>query len=160
MSMLDIESAQFRQLLGRFATGVAIVTVADADGTPHGMTINSLTAVSLAPPLLLACIDHAASIRPRLLATPTFAVNILEQHQETISRRFAGDQDERFDGVGYQSGRLGHPLLDGALAHIECERFSAVETGDHTIVIGRVVAGMTYDGRPLCYYRGGYAALG
>ena len=76
-----------------------------------------------------------------------------------MSRRFANDHDDRFEGVGYQESPRGLVLLDGALAHLEVERETCHEAGDHTIVIGRVVGGAAHEGRPLCYFRGGYAAL-
>ena len=87
-------------------------------------------------------------------------VNILDSPQEALSRRFADQHEDRFDGVGYHRSPEGLILLDGALAHIECERTRPIPAGDHTIVIGRVIGGGTGDGRPLLYYRGGYAALG
>ncbi len=159
MSHNAIDQAQFRQLLGRFATGVTVITARDADGRPHGMTANSLASVSLEPPLLLLSIDHAASMHRLLVTAPAFAVNILANNQETVSRRFAVDREERFEGIGYQESPRGLILLDGALAHLECERTATHEAGDHTILVGRVVAGSAMDGRPLCYFRGGYASL-
>jgi flavin reductase (DIM6/NTAB) family NADH-FMN oxidoreductase RutF len=141
-----MDSSQFRQTMGRFATGVAIITITDAAGAPHGMTVNSLTSVSLEPPLLLVCLDHAASLRDDLLASGEFAVSVLEQHQEDLSRRFAKAHDDRFAGVGYHAGQGSAPLLDGALAHLECR-------------VSQVLAATVHDGRPLCYYRGGYASL-
>jgi flavin reductase (DIM6/NTAB) family NADH-FMN oxidoreductase RutF len=154
-----VDQAQFRQLLGRFATGVTVITARDPEGRPHGMTANSLASVSLEPPLLSVAIDHGAAMHALLLRAPSFAVNILSSHQEMVSRRFAVDREERFDGIGYQESPRGLILLDGALAHIECERAATHEAGDHTILVGRVVAGMAADGRPLCYFRGGYGAL-
>ena len=94
-----------------------------------------------------------------LVTSPVFAVNILASNQETVSRRFAQDREERFDGIGYQESPRGLILLDSALAHIECERVATHEAGDHTILVGLVVAGNASDGRPLCYFRGGYASL-
>ena len=154
-----VDQAHFRQLLGRFATGVTVITARDADGRPHGMTANSLASVSLEPPLILLSIDHEASMHGLLVSTAAFAVNILSSSQETVSRRFAQDREERFDGVGYQESPRGLILLDGALAHLECERVATHEAGDHTILVGRVVAGNANEGRPLCYFRGGYASL-
>lgn len=159
MSQNAVDQAQFRQLLGRFATGVTVITARDADGRPHGMTANSLASVSLEPPLVLLSIDHQAAMHALLIAAPTFAVNILASNQETLSRRFAQDREARFDGIGYQESLGGLILLDGALAHLECERAATHPAGDHTILVGRVVAGSAGDGRPLCYFRGGYAAL-
>lgn len=156
----DIDPADFRRLLGRFATGVAVVTTRGPNGDAVGMTASSLASVSLRPPLVSVCIDHAATIHPAILAAPAFVINVLEESQEATSRRFAGEQADRFDGVGYRIGEQGLVLLEGAHAWIECERHQLVEAGDHTVVIGRVVGGETGDGRPLLYYRGGYGALG
>jgi 3-hydroxy-9,10-secoandrosta-1,3,5(10)-triene-9,17-dione monooxygenase reductase component len=155
-----VDSAQFRQLLGRFATGVVVLTAVRKDGQPVGMTANSVASVSLEPPLVLVCIDHAATMYPTITTTERFVVNVLAAHQEAISRRFAGQYDDRFDGIGYRVSPPDLVLLDEALAHIECERFARHEAGDHTIVIGRVVGGAAHNGRPLLYYRGGYAVLG
>ncbi len=154
-----MDAAHFRQLLGRFATGVTVLTVRGADGQPAGMTASSLASVSLEPPLLSVCVDHEAELHARIVAAPEFVVNILESAQEALARRFADPHDDRFDGVGYHPGPDGQIFLDGVLAHIECERFATYPGGDHTIVIGRVIAGDTGDGHPLLYYRGGYAAL-
>ena len=157
--MPDVDPSVFRQLCGRFATGVSVITTADARGRPAGMTANSFTSVSLAPPLISVCIDHRADMHAHLLAAPRFIVNILEQHQEALSRRFATDLDDKFSGVGYTRSDGGLPILDGTLAWIECERDTLIEAGDHTIVIGRVVGGGTGEGLPLLYYRGGYFDL-
>jgi len=154
-----VDPARFRQLLGRFATGVTIVTVAQPDGRPAGMTASSLASVSLQPPLILVCIDHAADLHQLIVAAPEFVVNILESDQEALSRRFADPVEDRFEGVGYHRSPEGLVLLDDVLAHIECERYALFPGGDHTIVLGRVIGGNTGDGRPLLYYRGGYAAL-
>jgi flavin reductase (DIM6/NTAB) family NADH-FMN oxidoreductase RutF len=156
----EVDDAQFRQLLGRFATGVVVITLTTPDGKPHGMTANSLASVSLRPPLLSVSVDHVAAIHDLIVQADQFVINILSSHQEALSRRFADPYDDRFDGVGYHPGQHGGVLLDGALAHIECLRHDTVEAGDHTIIVGRVVAGAACDGRPLLYYRGGYAALG
>lgn len=157
--MTDIDPANFRQLLGRFATGVTVVTVSGPQGRPLGMTASSLTSVSLEPPLVLVCIDRRARFHDPIIQAPEFVINILESHQEIISRRFADPHLDRFDGVGYHTNQHGRILLDGTLANIECARYDTKPAGDHTIVIGRVVGGSTADGEPLLYYRGGYAAL-
>jgi flavin reductase (DIM6/NTAB) family NADH-FMN oxidoreductase RutF len=154
-----VEPAEFRQLLGRFTTGVCILTARTADGRLQGMTANSLSSISLVPPLVLVSIDHRAAMHPTLTTCRAFAVNILSAGQEGVSRRFASDHEDRFDGVGYQETQAGLVLLDGALAHLEVERETCHEAGDHTLVIGRVVGGAAHEGRPLCYFRGGYAAL-
>jgi flavin reductase (DIM6/NTAB) family NADH-FMN oxidoreductase RutF len=151
-----VDPAVFRQLCGRFATGVVVVTTADAEGEPVGMTANSFTAVSLQPPLVSVNIDRAAEMHQHILASARFVINILESGQETISRRFAGEERPRFDGVGYRRDEAGMPILIGALATIECLRHAAIDAGDHTIVVGLVTGGETSGGRPLLYYRGGY----
>jgi flavin reductase (DIM6/NTAB) family NADH-FMN oxidoreductase RutF len=154
-----VEPAEFRQLLGRFTTGVCVLTARTADGRLQGMTANSLSSISLLPPLVLVSIDHGAAMHPTLTTGRAFAVNILSAGQEGVSRRFATGHEDRFEGVGYHESPRGLVLLDGALAHLEVEREACHEAGDHTIVIGRVVGGATHEGRPLCYFRGGYAAL-
>ena len=161
--MPDVDAAQFRQLLGRFATGVVVVTTHLEDGTPIGMTANSLASVSLDPPLVSLCIERQAHMHEALLRPGAggYAINVLSEHQEALSRRFAGAHaTTRFEGIGYTLSDRGLLLLDGVLATIECTRWADYPGGDHTIVVGRVVGGGVHEGRPLCYYRGGYAALG
>lgn len=138
---------------------MTIVTVSGPEGRPLGMTASSLASVSLQPPLVSLCIDHQAELHDTIRSAEVFVVNILESAQEALSRRFADPHDDRFDGVGYHRSPEGLILLDGALAYIECERYAIHPGGDHTIVIGRVIGGVTGEGRPLLYYRGGYAAL-
>jgi flavin reductase (DIM6/NTAB) family NADH-FMN oxidoreductase RutF len=126
------------------------------DGRPIGMTASSLASVSLVPPLVSVCVDHQAELHDAILAAPIFVVNVLESAQEALSRRFADRHEDRFEGVGYHRSPDGLVLLDGALAHLECDRFTSYPAGDHTIIIGRVIGGSTGEGRPLLYYRGGY----
>ena len=160
MSHAGVDSAQFRECLGRFATGVTIVTVERSDGRPVGMTANSVASVSLEPPLLSVCVDRQAELHDLILASPGFAVNVLESGQEALARRFADPHEDRFEGIGYHSGPRGEILLGGAIAYIGCQRYAQYPGGDHTIVVGLVTSGSTAEGRPLLYYRGGYAALG
>ena len=156
----EIDPAEFRQLLGRFATGVTIITLDGSQGRPLGMTASSLASVSLKPPLISVCVDHAAELHDAIVAAQEFVVNILESAQESLSRRFSDPYEDRFDGIGYHRSPEGLVLLDGALAWIECERYDQYPGGDHTIVVGRVIGGAIGSGRPLLYYRGGYAAQG
>jgi flavin reductase (DIM6/NTAB) family NADH-FMN oxidoreductase RutF len=134
--------------------------VATPEGRLLGMTANSLASVSLQPPLLSVCVDREAEMHDAILRTKEFVVNILSSPQETLARRFADEHEDRFEGIGYRLSPDGLILLDGALAHIECQRQAEYPGGDHTIVVGRVIGGDTNKGRPLLYYRGGYAALG
>lgn len=152
----QVDPAQFRELMGRFATGVTVLTVNGSGGRPLGMTASSLASVSLVPPLVSVCVDHQAELHDAIVAAPVFVVNILESGQEALSRRFADHHQDRFQGVGFHRSPEGLVLLDGALAHLECNRFAGYPAGDHTIIIGRVIGGSTGEGRPLLYYRGGY----
>lgn len=160
MPYRDVDSAQFRQLCGHFATGVLIVTATAKDGAPAGMTANSFTSVSLHPPLVSINVDHVADMHPVMLQAEGFVFNMLEASQEGLSRRFAGNTSQRFDGVGYQVDDRGFILLDGVIATIACVRHSQFEVGDHTVFVGRVIGGSTSPGRPLLYYRGGYMTPG
>lgn len=155
-----IDQYLFRQLCGRFATGVTIVTARDERDQPVGMTINSFASVSLDPPLISIAVDHIATMHPALTGSSRFVVNILEAHQESLSRRFASGVSDRFDGVGWRPSAAGDVLLDGALAQLHCEKLTAFPAGDHTIFVARVVGGTAGEhGRPLLYYRGGYADI-
>jgi flavin reductase (DIM6/NTAB) family NADH-FMN oxidoreductase RutF len=160
MPFRDVDPAQFRQLCGHFATGVVIITAAAPDGSPVGMTANSFASVSLDPPLISVNVDHTAEMHGVLLTAKGFVLNILESCQETLSRRFAGNVPQRFDGVGYHLDDRGFLLLDGSLASIACEPHTSFEAGDHTIFVGRVIGGTVSTGRPLLYYRGGYMLAG
>jgi flavin reductase (DIM6/NTAB) family NADH-FMN oxidoreductase RutF len=155
----EVDAAQFRQLMGRFATGVVVLTIVAPEGRLLGMTANSVASVSLDPPLVSICVDHTAQIHDPILQVEHFAINILSSTQETLARRFSDQYEDRFDGIGYEISPEGLVLLGGALAHIECDRYAHYPGGDHTIVVGRVTGGNTGKGRPLLFYRGGYAAI-
>jgi flavin reductase (DIM6/NTAB) family NADH-FMN oxidoreductase RutF len=154
-----VEAPQFRQLLGRFATGVTVVTSRTPQGEPIGMTASSVASVSLDPPLVLVSVDKAHDMHAALDSGTHFVLNILSSEQEALSRRFAGAESDRFHGVSYRQNERGIAVIEGVVAHIECEKRGAVPGGDHTIFIGLVVAGDATDRRPLLYYRGGYAGL-
>jgi flavin reductase (DIM6/NTAB) family NADH-FMN oxidoreductase RutF len=157
---MSVDPDTFRSVLGRFATGVTIVTTRDAHGRDHGMTVSAFCSLSLTPPLILVCVDHAASVYSVLADAPYFAVNILASEQEALSRRFSVSGDpNRFEGVGFTRGRTGAALLDDVLGFLECRRASAHEGGDHTIFVGEVEAAFARSLTPLLYYRGGYAQL-
>ena len=112
-----ISPDEFRRVLSHFASGVTVITACDRDGRPTGLTASAFTSVSLEPPLILVCVDHKAQSYPALIASKTFAVNILCLEQEAVSRRFATTKIEnKFDGVPFTLSALGLPLLDNALA--------------------------------------------
>jgi flavin reductase (DIM6/NTAB) family NADH-FMN oxidoreductase RutF len=156
-----IDADTFRSVLGRFASGITILTARDADGRDHGMTASAFSSVSLMPPLVLFCVDHSASMHDLLLTHPTIGINVLSSEQELHSRRFASEETDRFDGIAFTRGENGVVLLDAALAHMECRIVQHHEAGDHTILIAEIdrAASQANDGRPLLYYRGGYAQL-
>ena len=110
----------FRHLLSHFASGVTIVTTRDGDGRPAGLTVSAFASLSLDPPLVLVCVDHKAQSYPALKDSRGFAVNVLGTHHEALSRRFASTRLDKFDGVAYRVSALGLPLLQDALAHVEC----------------------------------------
>lgn len=156
---MPIDQATFRSVLGRFASGVTVVTARDAEGTDHGMTASAFCSLSLEPPLVLVCIEHAASMHPVLEQATHFAVNVLSAGQEAISRRFAERLEDRFEGIGFERGLTGAALITDALAHLECRKRGRHDGGDHSIFIGEVISARAGDDRPLLYYRGGYAQL-
>lgn len=155
-----VDSHTFRAALGRFATGVTVLTTRGDDGRDHGMTVSAFCSVSLDPPLVLTCLDRTATLLPRLGHDSPFAVNMLSASQEALSRRFASELDDRFDGIGYTRGPLGSALLDEALAYLECRVEARVDAGDHVVVIARVEHTHVNEGaEPLLYYRSGYGRL-
>jgi flavin reductase (DIM6/NTAB) family NADH-FMN oxidoreductase RutF len=149
----------FRSVLGRFASGITIVTSRDAEGRDHGMTVSAFCSVSLEPPLVLVCIGHDATMHPLVGSLEHFGINILRSDQEALSRRFASKDIQRFEGMGFTRGESGVALLDGVLGWLECRTETRHDAGDHTLLVGRVEAALAGDGRPLLYYRGGYAQL-
>jgi flavin reductase (DIM6/NTAB) family NADH-FMN oxidoreductase RutF len=155
---MPLDQDAFRAVLGRFASGVTIVTVRGANGRDYGMTVSAFSSVSLEPPLVMVCIGEDASLKPMIAEATHYGVSILASDQEALSRRFAA-HGERFDGVGFTRGENGMALIDGALAFMECRIVARHRAGDHTVVIGEVEAASVADQRPLLYYRGGYAQL-
>jgi len=154
-----IDSDTFRSVLGRFASGVSIVTTRDDNGGDHGMTVSAFCSVSLDPALVLICIDHGATMHRLLHGHRRFGISILSSEQEAYSRRFADTDTKDFAGVPFVRGESGVALLEGALAHLECRLIDHCEGGDHTVFVGEVDHAVARRGRPLLYYRGGYAQL-
>jgi flavin reductase (DIM6/NTAB) family NADH-FMN oxidoreductase RutF len=156
---LSVSPDEFRSVLGRFPSGVTVVTTKGADGSDQGMTVSAFSSVSLEPPLVLICIEKSASAYDALTMAPGFVVNILSASQEQIARRFSIVDIDRFEGVGYSRSRNGHAIIDDVLGVIECSRVANHEAGDHTIIVGEVETTRAETGTPLLYYRGGYAQL-
>lgn len=158
--MLPVDPAALRTACGRFATGITVATVLGRDGTPYGLTANSFTSVSCSPPLVLICIDHRTNALPHFRANPIFGINVLEENQRDLSVRFSQRQGDRFAGLAWKLSDAGVPLLNGALAQLECSAAQVLEAGDHTIFIGEVFNANWKDGRPLVYYASRYNTLG
>jgi flavin reductase (DIM6/NTAB) family NADH-FMN oxidoreductase RutF len=156
---MSVDQSAFRAVLGRFASGVTIITALDRRKRDIGMTVSAFASVSLDPPLVLICIDHSASVYNTLSKATHFTANILSEGQESIARRFAESDGDRFDGIGYDRGQNGAALLLDVLGHIECRVVARHEAGDHDIIVGCVEVAETNQGKPLLYYRGGYARL-
>jgi flavin reductase (DIM6/NTAB) family NADH-FMN oxidoreductase RutF len=157
---MTLDPDTFRSVLGRFASGITVVTTRDVDGRDAGLTVSAFSSVSLHPPLIQVCVDQAASVYPVLAASEHFGVSILAAEQEALSRRFSTVESmHRFEGIGFARGDSGVVLLDDALAHLECRLVANHPAGDHTIFIGEVERATARGARPLLYYRGGYAQL-
>jgi flavin reductase (DIM6/NTAB) family NADH-FMN oxidoreductase RutF len=157
---MTLDPDTFRSVLGRFASGITVVTTRDADGRDAGLTVSAFCSVSLHPPLIQVTVDQSASVHPVLAASTHFGVSILASEQEALSRRFSTVESmHRFEGIGFSRGESGVVLLDDALAHLECRHVASHPAGDHTMFVGEVERASARGARPLLYYRGGYAQL-
>ena len=145
--------------MGHFATGVTIITTKGADGTPYGLTANAFTSLSLDPPLCIVCVDRKAESFAHFYDSKVFTVNILTTEQEDLSNRFAKSGGDKFTGVSTVPGHHGAPLIEGALAHIECRITDTLEGGDHVIHVGQVVHMHMQAGDPLLFFQGRYRRL-
>jgi 3-hydroxy-9,10-secoandrosta-1,3,5(10)-triene-9,17-dione monooxygenase reductase component len=149
------DGGRFREVLGHFATGVTIVTAMEGD-EPVGFTCQAFTSLSLDPPMVALAPGKNSTSWPRIAAAGSFCVNILADDQEALSRDFAVSGGDKFTGVGWRPATNGAPVLDGALAWVECDFELAHDAGDHELVVGRVRDMGVRRGRPLLYYRGGF----
>jgi 3-hydroxy-9,10-secoandrosta-1,3,5(10)-triene-9,17-dione monooxygenase reductase component len=150
-----VEGGRFREVLGHFATGVTVITAIE-DGEPIGFTCQAFTSLSLDPPLVALAPAKNSTSWPRIAKAGTFCVNILAEDQEALCRDFAVSGGDKFRGIGWRPGGSGAPVLEGALAWVECEFVRAHDAGDHELVVGRVLDLGVGSGRPLLYYRGGF----
>jgi flavin reductase (DIM6/NTAB) family NADH-FMN oxidoreductase RutF len=155
-----IDPATFRKVLGHYPTGVCVVTSLDPRGQPIGMSIGSFTSVSLDPPLVAFLPDRRSTTWQKIRATEHFCVNVLGDHQEAISRRFASPAADKFAGISHRTSDRGLPILDGVVAWIDCQLRAVHEAGDHFIAVGEVVSLATeHPARPLLFHKGGYGQL-
>jgi flavin reductase ActVB len=157
-SPLAVDPVAFRQALSQLAAGVTVVTTRCSDGTPRGLTVTAFCSVSLDPPLVLVSIDNRSEAHDGF-ACGAFAVSVLAEEQEDVSRRFSLPGPDKFAAGGCVTGASGLPLVPGALAHLTCRVVTAVPAGDHTIYLGRVEDSQVREGRPLVYHGRGYRRL-
>jgi flavin reductase (DIM6/NTAB) family NADH-FMN oxidoreductase RutF len=155
----SLEPQRLRQAFGKFATGVTIVTAADADGRAIGVTANSFSSLSLDPPLLLWSIGRNSSSYGVFQRTGHFAVHVLDQAQAALSQRFSARSVNRFEGVPVESGAGGCPLLPDYHVRFECSVSERHEGGDHLIMVGRILNVEQRPGSPLLFYGGRLARL-
>lgn len=156
MSSQPLPAPLFRRVCSRFATGIAVATAADANGAPHGLTVNSFTSVSAEPPLVLICIDHGATVLPVFRAAAYFGLNFLRDSQQELSDRFAFQAEGRFVDLPWQAATGGAPILNEMLAFMVCRVERHFEAGDHMVLIGEVVEASETEGSPLLYYSSRY----
>jgi len=155
---------EFRAALGRFPSGVTVITVKTSEDTIHGMTASAFCSVSLRPPLVLVCIDHLAETYLHLRERGQFGVSVLKQEQEALSEFFA-DPERNPDaarrlGIGYKTMKSGMPVLEHTLANLDCRVVDAHSAGDHTIFVAEVREVLLGEGLPLLYFRGRYGMDG
>ena len=164
----ELDPQAYREVLGRFVTGVTVVTTLEEKpdgGQPWGTTVNSFTGVSLDPPLVLVCVGRGRSIRPIIERTRRFGVNVLGEGSQQLSDCFAGAPSalprSAFCKAIYELSGSGVPALEQAIAFLACQLEEVFEAGDHTIYIGRVVETATRDepGWPLLYFRRRYLRI-
>lgn len=157
--MVNSDQRTLRNIFGRFATGVTIITTTNSDNQPVGFTANSFTSVSLDPPLVLFCIAKSSENLSVFERAESFAVNILAQHQKELSTLFASKVD-RYAKTIFEQGLLSVPVFSDSLAVIECKTQQVIDSGDHLIILGLVKNCMeTTENSPLLYYRGDYQQL-
>lgn len=155
----SVTVAAFREALAHFASGVTVVAANGPSG-PAGFTATGFTSVSIAPPLILVCISKEASAHETLVRAPHFGVSILDERQSWIALQFARKNVDRFEGVGLVRGATGRaPLVDEALAHIECGSYARHDGGDHTILLGEVLEASVRAGRPLLHFARRFGAF-
>lgn len=156
---MAISKEVFRAALGRFASGVTVVTTKDADGRLHGITVSAFSSVSLEPPMILVCVDKRAGSHSALKESGAFVVHILAEEHEHHSNKFASPVPDKFDDIEYRIGIEEIPVLENALVALECRLAHAHEGGDHTIFVGEIQNAEIKDGNPLVYWDGDYRKI-
>jgi 3-hydroxy-9,10-secoandrosta-1,3,5(10)-triene-9,17-dione monooxygenase reductase component len=156
---LAVDEESFKQALGRFASGVTVVTMGDGEDKA-GLTVSAFCSVSLEPPYILVCINNVSTALAIMHKTNRFAVNILAADQTNLSNHFASRLEDKFQNIKHHPGVLGLPLLEDVMAQLECTVVNEFPGGDHTILIGRVEeATIDTSKQPLLYFHGQYGAF-
>lgn len=156
----QFDTRAFRDVLGSFATGVTVITTMGDDDRPLGLVVNSFSSVSLEPPLILWSIGLGTPSHTAFIKSGRFAVNVMGANAKDETMQFARPSEDKFSGVDWSNGQTGVPLLNNALATLECKTHQTIECGDHEIIIGRVLHFGLSDGKPLVFHRGKFAGIG
>ena len=158
---MNFDAREFRNTMGRFATGVTIITTIDEKGELFGVTANSFSSLSLDPPLVLFCLDLKAMSFDAFNAASHFNINILADDQEELSSHFAKSGTDKWAGMNYETSATGCPVLPGCITTLECSKRDIFDGGDHIIIVGEVVqfSNDSGDSRPLLFYQGRYNGL-
>lgn len=149
---------EYRDVIGRFATGVTVITAIE-HGRWYGATASAVSSLSLEPPMLLVCLNCESTTGAAVTRAGSFAVNILAESQDQLAQRFASRHPDKFEGVSIAQGERGHPLLEDALAHLECRVTEQVMGGTHTVFLAEVDRAFGRAGAPLAYFRGQFGRL-
>jgi flavin reductase (DIM6/NTAB) family NADH-FMN oxidoreductase RutF len=156
---MSIDAATFRRVMRSVPTAVSVVTVVDATGRDHGMTVGAFCSLSLEPPLVLICVGDDATLSPVMSEAAAFGVSVLSEGQQDLSVRFADRAERGFEGLAHERAPGGTILLDGTVAAFECRVVARHRGGDHTIVIGEMSFAKALTGAPLIHHQGGYRTL-
>lgn len=156
---MAITKEEFRAALGRFASGVAVVTTKDDSGKLFGITVSAFCSVSLEPPLILVCIEKRAGSHHAFQESKAFVVNILREDQQSVSNHFASHLEDKFANVEYDTGIEKLPVLRNCLVNLECRLHDSHESGDHTIFIGQIEKATVSEENPLIYWHGKYREI-
>lgn len=158
-NFMPINRDEFRAALGRFTSGVTVVTTRAKNGWLYGITVSAFCSVSLEPPLILVCIDNLTGSHRALEESGLFVVNILSEAQQHYSDHFASRLPDKFGGIDFLETADGIPILKEALVNLECRLVNSHDNGDHTIFVGEILKSHITDGRPLVYFHGDYRKL-
>ncbi len=156
---MSISKDEFRAALGRFASGVTVITFKDTSERLHGITVSAFTSVSLVPPLIMVCIDRHAGSHDAFKENGLFMVNVLREDQLHYSEHFASSLPDKFAGIDFYLTGRDIPVLKDTLVNMECRLTQSYEAGDHTIFIGEILKSSVAEGKPLVYFQGRYQRI-